>query len=177
MKKLKFLALGLVAAFGFAACDDDEPGDQESKSGNSYKQSTIVMGGAKSSNGSFYTFDKGVQTKTQLGDVATNVVFCFQTLSDNFRFISGTIADNEIVKAQESETKFVMIGDAVANKFEKADFAADGKTSIDISNKIEAGKKAVAFKNAKCEGFFEVVSYDEASEDLTLNVWILQAAE
>ena len=175
MKKLKFLALGLVAAFGFAACGDDEPGDQEGKSGANYTQSTIVMGGAKSTNGSFYTFDNGVQTKTQLGDVATNVIFCFQTLSDNFRFISGSIADNEIVKAQASETKFIMIGDAVANKFEKADFAKDGATSIDISNKIEAGKKAVAFKNEKCEGFFEVVSYDEASEDLTLNIWVLKA--
>jgi hypothetical protein len=176
MKKLKFLALGLVAAFGFAACGGEDE-VQQGKSGATYTESTIVMGGAKSANGSFYTFDKGVQTKTQLGDVATNVVFCFQTLSDNFRFISGTIADNEIVKAQASETKFVMIGDAVANKFEKADFAADGKTSIDISNKLEAGKKAVAFKNAKCEGFFEIVSYDADKEDLTINIWTKDEAK
>ena len=40
MKKLKFLALGLVAAFGFAACGD-EGGDQTSKSGNEYQESTI----------------------------------------------------------------------------------------------------------------------------------------
>ena len=177
MKKLKFLALGLVAAFGFAACGDDEPGTQEGKSGATYTSSTIVMGGAKSANGSFYTFDKGVQTKTQLGDVATNVVFCFQTLNDNFRFISGTIADNDIVKAQASETKFIMIGDAKANKFEKADFDKDGATSIDINNKLEAGKKAVAFKNAKCEGFFEIVSYDEAAQDLTINMWVKDEAK
>ncbi|MBR5434643.1 MAG: hypothetical protein IK117_09435 [Bacteroidales bacterium] len=176
MKKLKFLALGLVAAFGFAACGPEDE-VQEGKSGATYTESTIVMGGAKSSNGSFYTFDKGVQTKTQLGDVATNVVFCFQTLNDNFRFISGTIADNEIVKAQATETKFIMIGDAKATKFEKADFAADGKTSIDISNKLEAGKKAVAFKNAKCEGFFEIVSYDADAENLTINIWTKDEAK
>ena len=178
MKKLKFLALGLAGLMAFASCGKDDENEVAFCSSDAeVTSSTIVMGGAKSANGSFYTFDNGVQTKTQLGDVATNVVFCFQTLSDNFRFISGSIADNEIVKAQASETKFVMIGDAKATKFEKADFAADGKTSIDISNKLEAGKKAVAFKNAKCEGFFEIVSYDADKEDLTINIWTKDEAK
>ena len=39
MKKLKFLALGLVAAFAFAACGEEEE--------SNYTESTIVMGGAK----------------------------------------------------------------------------------------------------------------------------------
>ena len=138
-----------------------------------YMERTVVIGGAKSpTNGPFYTFDNGVQTKAQLGDVATNVVFCFQTLSDNFRFISGTIADNEIVKAQASETKFVMMSDATEEKFENVDWSY-ATTTIDISSKLERGKRAVAFKNEQCEGFFELISYDEVCEDLTINIWVL----
>lgn len=166
MKKLKFFALALVAAFGMASCGDDEESLYE------YSESTVVMGGAKSSNGSFYTSDKAVQTKTQLGDQAANVIFCFSTLEETFQFISGTEATNEIVKAQASETKFAVIGDAKDSKFEKLTDEDFNATKVEISRKLEKGKKAVAFKNAKCQGFFEVVSYDEAAEDLTLNVWI-----
>lgn len=173
MKKLKFLALGLVAAFGFAACgDEDEVAFCASDA--QVKESTVVMGGAKSANGSFYTFDNGVQTKTQLGDVATNVVFCFQTLDEAFQFISGTEATNEIVKAQASETKFAMIGDATvakASKLNESDFTA---TKMEINKKLENGKKAVAFMNAKCKGFFEVLDYASESEDLTLKMYIIQ---
>ncbi|MCQ2607514.1 MAG: hypothetical protein MJ197_02350 [Bacteroidales bacterium] len=166
MKKLKFFALALVAAFGMASCGDEED------SLYNYSETTIVMGGAKSANGSFYTSDKGVQTKTQLGDQAGNVVFCFQTLDEAFQFISGTEAQNEIVKAQASETKFAVIGDAKSSKFEKLTENDFAQTAVEISRKLENGKKAVAFKNAKCQGFFEVVNYEEATEDLTLNIWI-----
>ena len=174
MKKLKFLALGLVAAFAFAACGEEDDEVAFCASDAQVKESTVVMGGAKSSNGSFFTFDKGVQTKTQLGDVATNVVFCFQTLDEAFQFISGTEATNEIVKAQASETKFAMIGDATiakASKLNESDFTA---TKMEINKKLENGKKAVAFMNAKCKGFFEVMDYASESEDLTLKMYIIQ---
>ena len=174
MKKLKFLALGLVAAFGFAACGEEEDEVAFCASDAQVKESTVVMGGAKSSNGSFFTFDKGVQTKIQLGDVATNVVFCFQTLDEAFQFISGTEATNEIVKAQASETKFAMIGAATlakASKLNESDFTA---TKMEINKKLEDGKKAVAFMNANCKGFFEVLDYASESEDLTLKMYIIQ---
>lgn len=166
MKKLKVFALALVTALGFSACNEDP------EEGATYKESTAVMGGAASSNGSFYTFDNGVQTKTQLGDVATNVVFCFQTTNGNFQFISGTEATNEIVKAQASETKFAEIGSAKASKFEKLTDADFTSTSIIIDSKLEAGKNAVAFSNANCKGFFEVVEYNKETEDLILKIWI-----
>ncbi len=145
------------------------------------ESSQDVMGGARSMHGSFYTFDNGVQTKAQLGDKAANVVFCFLTLDENketldvFRFISGTEAVNEIVQSQASETKFVMISDATQEEFENVDWS-EGTTSIDIAKTLEAGQKSVAFKNALSEGFFEVVSYDEDAEDLTINVWKIEHA-
>ena len=145
------------------------------------ESSQDVIGGAKSMHGSFYTFDNGVQTKAQLGDKAANVVFCFLTLDENketldvFRFISGTEAVNEIVQSQASETKFVMISDATQEEFEIVDWS-EGTTSIDIAKTLEAGQKVVAFKNALSEGFFEVVSYDENAEDLTINVWKIEHA-
>ena len=147
-----------------------------------FAQSIVVMGGAKSKNGSSYTFDHGVQTKTQLGDNATAVVFCFQTIDENrntlenFRFISGTEAVNEIIRTQASETKFVMISDATQEEFETVDWSY-ATTTIDIDRKLEKGNNTVAFKNEKCEGFFEVVSYDEDAEDLTINIWVLMPFE
>ncbi|MCQ2959441.1 MAG: hypothetical protein MJ198_04540 [Bacteroidales bacterium] len=136
-----------------------------------YALSTVVMGGAKSANGAFYTSDYGVQTKWQLGDFAGNVIFCFQTIYEAFQFISGTEAQNEIVKAQASETKFAVIGDAKASKFEQLSDEDFTETVVTISRKLETGKKAVAFKNDKCQGFFEIVNYSAESEDLTLNIW------
>ena len=142
-----------------------------------FTQSTIVMGGAKSANGASYTFDHGVQTKTQLGDNATNVVFCFQTIDENrntlenFRFISGTEAVNEIIRTQASETKFVMISGATAENFEDVDWS-NGTTSIDINRKLEYDRRTIAFKHEKCEGFFELVNFYEDSEDLTINIWV-----
>lgn len=168
MKKLKFFALALVAAFGFAACGDDE--DSEN-----FDQATIVMGGSASSNGSFYTFSNGVQTKQQLTDNAAeaNVIFCFSTLDENFKFISGSEASNEIVQkaCANSVTKFVEIGNATEKKFEGADWAS-ATTSIEISKKVEKGKNAIAFQNDKCQGFFEIGDYDETNQDLTLKIWV-----
>ena len=63
MKKLKFLALGLVAAFGFAACGEEEDEVAFCASDAQVKESTVVMGGAKSDNGSFFTIDSGVQKR------------------------------------------------------------------------------------------------------------------
>ena len=145
-------------------------------------ESSIVMGGAKSANGSFYTCDNGVQTTLQLGDNAQNVIFCFQTMDENhntlenFRFISGTESPNAIVKSQTSETKFVMIGDASIDKYNKVVWSV-GTTSIDISMKLESGRKAVAFKNDKCKGFFEVMSFDYEREDMELMVYIIVEGE
>ena len=181
MKKLKFLALGLVAAFGFASCGDDEEVAFTSKDAQ-VKQSTIVMGGSKSSLGSAYTSDKGVQTMTELGNTATNVVFCLQTIDENketletFRFVSGTKAVNEIIKAQSSETVFAMIGDATiekAAKLNESDFTA---TTMDISRKLETGKKAVAFwnKTLNVKGFFEINSFVEENEEMSMSMYIIQ---
>lgn len=181
MKKLKFLALGLVAAFGFASCGDEEEVAFTSKDAKT-TNTQIVMGGSSSSLGSFYTSDKGVQGKTDLQDNATNVVFCLQTIDENketletFRFISGTKAVNEIVKAQSSETVFAMIGDATIAKaasLNESDFTA---TTIDINRKLENGKKAVAFwnKTLNVKGFFEITNFVEANEEMSLNMFIIQ---
>lgn len=173
MKKLKFFALALVAAFGMASCGNEEEiafcaSDAE------VVQSMVVMGGAKSANGSFFTSDNGVQTKTQLGDQAANVIFCFSTLAEDFQFISGTVAENEIVKKQASETKFAVIGEATVAKASKLNESDFTDTQVKISRKLENGKKAVAFMNDKCKGFFEITNYDEAAEDLSMTVYILK---
>ena len=176
MKKLKFLALGLVAAFGFAACGDEDatPFCDENAEAT---QTTVVLGGSQSANGSFFTSDKGVQTKIQLGDVATNVVFCFNTLDEAYQFISGTEATNEIVKAQASTTKFAVIGDATVAKASKLNSSDFKDKKVEISKRIDNGKKAVAFWNETldCKGFFEVVSSDGEGEktNLTVNMFVL----
>ncbi|MBQ3676382.1 MAG: hypothetical protein II926_03320 [Bacteroidales bacterium] len=36
---------------------------------------SITMGGPRSPHGSFYTYDRGVQTKSQLGETGANVLF------------------------------------------------------------------------------------------------------
>ena len=183
MKKLKFLALGLVAAFGFAACGTEDEEAAFTTKEAQVKQSQIVMGGSKSLElGSFYTSDKGVQTKGELGNACSNVVFCLQTIDANketldvFRFVSGTEAVNEEVKKQASVTKFAMIGDATiekAAKLNESDFTA---TTMDISRKLENGKKAVAFWNEtlKIKGFFEITNFVEAGEEMSLNMFIIQ---
>ncbi len=67
---------------------------------------TFILGGARSSYGSFFTSDKGVQTKTQLGGNATKVLFGFNICDGYFSMTSGTEVENEIVKAQASKTTF-----------------------------------------------------------------------
>ncbi len=136
-----------------------------------YGTSTIVMGGAKSANGAWYTCDNGVQTRTQLGDDAQNVIFCFdfRNTLDNFRFISGTESGNEIVKRDASETKFVLMSDATQEEFDKVDWS-NGTTTIDIDKKLEAGKNVVAFSNEKCQGYFKVVSYNADFDNFILEI-------
>lgn len=190
MKKLKFLALGLVAAFGFASCGDEEEVAFTSKEAKT-TNTQIVMGGSKSTTlGSSYTFDKGVQTLGELGDNATNVVFCLQTIDENdkektletFRFVSGTRTNNKIINGTQdpnkgaSETVFAMIGDATIAKaagLNESDFTA---TTMDISRKLENGKKAVAFwnKTLNVKGFFEITNFVEANEEMSLNMFIIQ---
>lgn len=177
MKKLKVFALALVAAFGFAACgEEDEP--EATDLYNYSAAEEIQMGGSKSDFGSFYTFSNGVQKKSELTANASeaNVVFCFSTLTETMSFVSGSEANNEIVKeaCKNSVTKFVEIGSADTKKFEKADFTS-AKTSLEISKKVEKGKNAIAFKNDKCQGFFEIVSFDAEKEDLVLKIWIATA--
>ncbi|MBO7124463.1 MAG: leucine-rich repeat protein, partial [Bacteroidales bacterium] len=131
-------------------------------------QRSIVLG--VNSVGSFFTSNYGVQRITELGDNATNVIFALEIFDDEFRIISGTEAENEIVKSQSSETKFVMIGDATAEKFIKADWSR-AKNYIDIDGKLENGKAAVAFKNDKLAGFFEVMNCDYENNELQLHIW------
>ena len=168
MKKLKFLALGLAGLMAFASCSKD---DEETAA--NFEEKSYVFGGASRDDlPSFYTYDNGAQTKTQLGETGANVVFAFQSLDDNYRFISGTIAKNQIVNSTASETNFVLIGDATAKKFESADFS-EKATSINIDKKIEKGKKAIAFKNEtlKVEGFFEVTAVDTEKDEITVTVY------
>lgn len=174
MKKLKFLALGLVAAFGFAACGDEEDEVAFCSSDAQVTSSSAVMGGASSSLGSFWTFDNGVQKKDELGDVATNVVFAFSTLEETISFVSGTETVNEIVKAQASETKFAVIKEASVEKASKLNESDFTDTKVELSNKLEEGKRAVAFLNANCKGFFEILSYDETTTEVTLKVYVIQ---
>lgn len=187
MKKLKFLALGLVAAFGFAACGEEDEVAFTSKEAKT-TNTQIVMGGSKSTLGSSYTFDKGVQTTTELGENATNVVFCLQTIDENkatletFRFVSGTKAVNEIINGTKdpnkgaSETVFAMIGDATIAKAASLNESDFTETTMDISRKLESGKKAVAFwnKTLNVKGFFEITNFVEANEEMSLNMFIIQ---
>ena len=139
-----------------------------------FAQHIVAMGGAKSANGYFYTFDKGVQNKKQVEEDATNVIFEFNwhnSSDDVFQFISGTESTNEIVKSQALETKFVMIGYATEEKFVNVDWSMSS-TTIDISRKLERGRNVVAFKNEQCEGFFELIGYDAEIEDLTICIWV-----
>ena len=184
MKKLKFLALGLAGLMAFASCGSD-PEDQESKSGAKYKQDQITMGGHSSSYGSFYTFDEGVVKTDRVKEIPANVVFCFKTKKqdpetkeweklDPSYVVSGTEADNTAVNAAASETKFAILKSADADKYEKLTDADFNATTVEFSRKLEKGKVAVAFKNAtlKCEGFFEIVSFDDEKEDVVMNIWV-----
>ena len=183
MKKLKFLALGLAGLMAFASCGSD-PEDQESKSGATYKQSQITMGGKASNNPSFYTFDKGPVSTSAAKAAPESVVFCFKTQKqiegenweklDPSYVVSGTEADNTAVNAAASETKFAIIKSADADKYEKLTDADFNATKVEFSRKLEKGKVAVAFKNAtlKCEGFFEIVSFDDEKEDVVMNIWV-----
>lgn len=167
MKKLKFFALALVAAFGFAACGEETE--------ENYTQSQAIMGGAGSQLGSWFTFDNGVQTKEQLGETGANVIFAFSTLDETMSFKSGTEVVNQIVKESASETKFAIIGDAKASKFENLQDTEFNLTVVELNKKLENGKKAIAFKNDKCKGFFEIVDFTETEQEgavVTLNVWI-----
>ena len=107
------------------------------------------LGGAGSALGSFYTSDNGVQTKAQLGDKATKVVFCYSD-GDGNKIFSGTEAENAIVNAQASETKF-----AKMSKLSGAAYMA----ATPSAKTIEVEKDGVyAFSNSNAEGFFKVVS-------------------
>lgn len=174
MKKLKFFALALVAGFGFAACGDDE--DEVAFCSKDAETTTdvCVMGGAGSQKGSFYTFDKGVQTKGELGETATNVIFCFSTLDETYNFISGTESKNGIVAAQASVTKFAEIKEASVEKASKLNESDFKDTKIEFSSKVENGKRAVAFLNDKAKGFFEINSYDAASTDMSITVYLIK---
>ncbi|MBR5434080.1 MAG: leucine-rich repeat protein [Bacteroidales bacterium] len=137
-----------------------------------------IMGGAYSNKGMSFTSDHGVQTMRELGDNAQNVIFCFQTIDENsetlenFRFISGTEAQNAIIKAQASETKFVRIDEANLETFKNIDWS-ESKTTIDVDKRL-GPDKIVAFKNDKLQGFFKIVMYDEIIEDLTLEIYIVE---
>ncbi|MCQ2606092.1 MAG: leucine-rich repeat domain-containing protein [Bacteroidales bacterium] len=114
---------------------------------------THILGGAKSANGSFFTADQGVQTKTQLGNKADKVLFQFQfhTLDGgSFEFLSGTECLNEIVKMQSSETVF-----------------NGGYTRItaqvgDLVNFMNEGLKVC--------GRFRILNYVESTEDLLIEI-------
>ena len=184
MKKLKFLALGLAGLMAFASCSKDDEETAEK-----FDQSQITMGGYFSNNyGSFYTSDKGVQKQSELQNDASNVIFCFSSAEKTgevdaqgkniwkginpVQIISGSEAGNDIVKAQASETKFAEIKNATSDAFDKATDADFDKTVVEFDRKVTKGKTTIAFKNAKCQGFFEVVSFDEDKDELVLNIWV-----
>ncbi len=163
MKKLKFLALGLVAAFGFAACGDDEE--------TVFGEKAQLGGSNCATIGSFWTYDNGAQTKEQLGETGANVIFAFSTTDpDNFKFISGTDAKNTIVNSTASVTKFLEIKNLTPEGFDELSFD-NAATQISIDKKLAKGRRAVAFFNEKCQGFFEILSFDEESEIAEIRVW------
>ena len=114
-----------------------------------YEGQTCILGGPKSRNGSFFTIDKGVQTKVQLGDNATMVLFGFNEIDDKLTIQSGTESVNAIVKTQSSKTTF-----------------NDSETT---SIEIHVGDVFTAYNTTlRCITCFRVESYDAENDDLTL---------
>ncbi|MBR4350119.1 MAG: hypothetical protein IKP99_05275 [Bacteroidales bacterium] len=123
-------------------------------SGEDFSDKLVYLGGSMSSLGSFFTADNGVQTKSQLGDDASKVVFCFSSYDGNV-IMSGTVSPNEIVSSQASETKFVAMSEASMSAFKaliETDFT---ETSVAV---IEGS--VFAFKNEYATGFFKVGNID-----------------
>ena len=109
----------------------------------------FIIGGPKSSTGSFYTSDKGVQAKYQLGDNATKVLFQFSVIDGKLTILSGTEAVNELVKHQSSKTTF------------------NGTDATNIE--IHVGDVFTAYNpTLGYLGGFQVKSYVANSDDLTL---------
>ncbi|MBR6266689.1 MAG: leucine-rich repeat protein, partial [Bacteroidales bacterium] len=107
---------------------------------------SITMGGPRSPHGSFYTYDRGVQTKSQLGETGANVLFFLYDKTIG----SGTISGNDIVKATASETIF-----------------NDATTSIEISvgDVFSVYNATLGFY-----ALFKLQSYDTESDDYTFEI-------
>lgn len=110
-----------------------------------------TLGGPWSMNGSYFTADKGVQTKTQMGDKADKVLFTFQPLDGgSLEFLSGTECRNDIVKMQSSETVF----------------------NGEYTHIIAQVGELVYFANEglKVHGQFRILNYVESTDDLLIDI-------
>ena len=159
-------AQGTIAVVDFNVATDDVKVkvELEAGSGEDFSDELVYLGGAKSVQGGFYTADKGVQTKAQLGDDASQVVFCLYMTDDNPYVISGTESANEIVSSQASETKFATLTEASISAFE-----ALGDTDFSATRIAVEKGSLVAFKNMYAKGFFRVGNIDE---DLQMKMYV-----
>ncbi len=108
---------------------------------------SFTMGGPRSPHGSFYTYDRGAQTISQLKETgAANVLFFLYDKTIG----SGTISSNDIVKATASETIF-----------------NDATTSIEIS---VGDVFSVCNATLGFYARFKLQSYDTESDDYTFEI-------
>ena len=161
-------AQGTIAVVDFNVATDDVKVkvELEAGTGEDFSDELVYLGGAKSVHGGFYTADKGVQTKAQLGDDASQVVFCLYMTDDNPYVISGTESANEIVSSQASETKFAAMPNAKIETYNN--LRAFNYTSTSIS--ITEGS-VYAFTNNHASGFFTVGNIDTETQDVSLLIY------
>ena len=161
-------AQGTIAVVDFNVATDDVKVkvELEAGTGEDFSDELVYLGGAKSVQGGFYTADKGVQTKAQLGDDASQVVFCLYMTDDNPYVISGTESANEIVSSQASETKFAAMPNAKIETYNN--LRAFNYTSTSIS--ITEGS-VYAFTNNHASGFFTVGNIDTETQDVSLLIY------
>ena len=152
-----------IADFNVATDDVKVKVELEVGTGEDFTDELVYLGGASSSNGSFYTADKGAQTKTQIGDDASKVVFFYSEGVESY-IVSGTEASNEIVSSQASETKFATLTEASITAFE-----ALGDTDFSATRIAVEKGSLVAFKNMYAKGFFRVGNIDE---DLQMKMYV-----
>lgn len=138
----------------------------EAGTGEDFSGDFAYLGGAKSAQGGFYTADKGVQTKVQLGEDASQVVFCLYMTDDNPSVISGTEAANAIVSSQASETKFALMANANMETYNNLSLANFTATSVDIEE-----NKVYAFSNKNASGFFKVGTIDYETSTVSILVY------
>lgn len=161
-------AQGTVTVANIDASTDDVKVkvELEAGSGEDFSDELVYLGGPTSIHGSFFTADNGVQTKVQLGEDASKVVFCLYMMDDNPSVISGTESANEIVSSQASETKFAAMPNAKIETYNNLRAFNYTSTSIAITE-----GSVYAFTNNHVSGFFTVGNIDTETQDVSLLIY------